>query len=98
MLQEMGTKFVLSYHIWEWTQHVGGCNSEIMFFCLPCCVKVTTALQTYSDNIASPTYDQKLQNLSGALQDLEKELKEYHSLLLTHPNTTTSKFKTNADF
>ena len=48
------------------------------------------ALQFYSDNSTSPTLDQKLQNLSGALQDLEKELKEYHSSLTTHSTTTPS--------
>lgn len=35
----------------------------------------------------------KLQNLSDALQDLEKELKEHHSLLSTYPKTTTSSLK-----
>lgn len=67
-----------------------GVSVNIMFFCSTCCVKVPQALQTYSDNVASPSLDQKLQNLSAALQDLEKELKECHSLLSTHPKITPS--------
>ena len=67
-----------------------GVAVNIAFLCSICCVKVPIALQFYSDNGTSPTLDQKLQNLSGALQDLEKELKEYHSSLTTHSTTTPS--------
>ena len=65
-----------------------GVSVNIMFFCSMCYVKVPQALLTYSDHVASPSLDQKLQNLSGALQDLEKELKEGHSLLSTHHKIT----------
>ena len=41
-------------------------------FCSMCCVKVPQALQTYCDYVASPSLDQKLQNLCGVLKIYKK--------------------------
>ena len=74
-----------------------GVSVNIMFFCSTCCVKVPQALQTYSDNVASPSLDQKLQNLSAATSRSGKRI-EGVPLSIVNPPQNHSKFKTSPDF